>query len=864
MSELQRRSLYQPQSVSQGFNPSKAADITPSLRANQQRMLQEMDAFAKAEMDDLKVQQEQEKMKLLAETKEAEQLMGFSSTLFDAVVGIRKQQIKNKEAEIRTLYFEDQEKIAEGKLLARSVDQQMSAIHDGDLKAADKSVEISAPYETTERLRNLNGWDQYYYRVLAAKSAGENYAAWMDEQRNSRTDTITVGGVEIAINDPKDSVEDAAVRAYLKKEYNALPEVAAVGLPLLAEHASDAWRKHDVKSAAAFQKNYAIDKSIEHRAEAFNLYSTTFKSNDKAFPQLFQTLRQTVDKDGKRLGNAGAWKVIRKYFKDQEDRGIDIFDELEAAKATPIPGDKKGRTYGDLYAKTQWNSLEDELGDERRTNFRNSQTDAKQKLHEYQQTVIDKLNAQEEPVTTAQLDDAIKGYDDLAARLNVYGEKPSALENYRGSATIEAVQLKEKQQRYEFLQERGMLDPSVILREPLEIQQRFLSVAQQQANERKIVSGPGDKAIKGYIAGKAEVSVMPDGSMKGITALVVADAQAIVNKRAREIFAINPDAGFQAAWDNAFVEWREGFDASVQSGTGKYAVVNGVWKEFLPKVQTVSNSLQRTDERIETISGLFEAIGTSALSSPGLFGDEQFFKQLEVGYGKPGWVMPPTIAWGARTLNVSPFQIINEQRKALGMTELPEYRNLIFNDNHPPEYRRFINDLVEGKATENQVFRYTETPAPVRQSLAQAIPENRIGRITRAFIGQESGGDQYAVNSLTEASGLGQLMKANIGPWTKQYLGREMSYSEFMNNKAAQITLLNRRFAEQYAKHSAPGRSEEEVVRRMAAVHYGGDGAVEHWNNPRYHDRNGPYNPGYEPNMAEYTASVWARISGQK
>lgn len=863
MSELQRRSFYQPQSVSQGFNPTKAPDMTPSLRANQQRMLQEMDAFAKADMQDLQMQQEQEKMKLLAETKEAEQLMGFSSKLFDAVVGIRKQQIKDKEAEIRTLYFEDQEKVAAAKLLARNVDQQMSAIHDGDLAAADASAQVAAPYETTERIRNLNGWDEYYYRVLAAKSSGENYAAWMDEQRTTRTDKITVGGVEIAINDPKDSVEDAAVRAALRKEYNALPENLAIGVPLLAEHAYDKWRQHDIKSAAAFQKNYAIDKSIEHRAEAFNLYSATYKTNPKAFPQLFQTLRTTVDKDGNRLGNHGAWKVIRKYFKDQEDRGIDITDELEAAKNTPIPGDKKGRTYGELYAKNQWNSLEDELGDERRTNFKNQQTDAKNKLYEYQQDVIEKLQ-QQETVTTSQLDEAIKGYNDLAARMKVYGEKPTALINFRGEATVEAQQKKEKIKQYNFLRERGMLDPNVIAREGLDIQKEFLTVAQQQAKDRELVTKPGDKAVKEYIAGKAEITVMPDGSMKGIASLVIADAQAVVNKRAREIFSINPDAGFQNAWNSAFVEWKEGFDAGVLTKGNKYYIENGKFAEFLPSVTTVSNSLRRTDERIETISGTFEALGTSALSSPGLFGDEQFFKRLEVGYGKPGWTMPPIIAWGAKTFNISPFQIINEQRKALGMIELPEYRNLVFPDTLTPEYRRFVNDLVDGKASENQLFRYTETPAPVRPSLAQTIPENKTGRVTRAIIGQESSGNQFAVNKDTEASGLGQLMKANIGPWTKRYLGREMSYSEFMNNKAAQITLLNRRFAEQIAKHSAPGRSEEEVIRRVAAAHYGGEDNAHHWNNPRFHDRNGPYNPGYEPNMQEYTASVWARYSGKK
>ena len=58
MAELQRRSFYQPQSVSQGFNPTRAADMTPSLRANQQRMLQEQQAFQNAALADLKLQQQ--------------------------------------------------------------------------------------------------------------------------------------------------------------------------------------------------------------------------------------------------------------------------------------------------------------------------------------------------------------------------------------------------------------------------------------------------------------------------------------------------------------------------------------------------------------------------------------------------------------------------------------------------------------------------------------------------------------------------------------------------------------------------------------------------------------------------------------
>jgi len=401
MSELQRRSFYQPQSVSQGYNPTRAADMTPGLRANQQRMLQEQKMMNDASLSDLKRQQEQARLRQFAQSKEAEQLVGLSKTLFDTVLGIRKDQISNKEAEMRTLFLQDEEKRRQAALLSRQVDQQMSEVHQGNLDAADRSAEVDAPYSVTERLRNLNRWDEHHYRILAAKSAGENYASWADEQKNTRTDTFKVGNVEIQINDPQNDIEAAAVDAQLNKEYNQRPEVAAIGLPYLAEHAAPQWRKYEQKSLAAFQKQYAIDKSIDHRAEAFNLYSSTFRSNEKAFPQLFQTLRTTVDKDGKRLGNAGAWKVISKYFKDQEDRGVDIADELAAAMKTPIPGDKKGRTYGELYAKTQWNPLMEEMGDERRTNFRNQQTDAKQKYSEYQQEVITQLSQQEEPVTTA-------------------------------------------------------------------------------------------------------------------------------------------------------------------------------------------------------------------------------------------------------------------------------------------------------------------------------------------------------------------------------------------------------------------------------------------------------------------------------
>ena len=84
----------------------------------------------------------------------------------------------------------------------------------------------------------------------------------------------------------------------------------------------------------------------------------------------------------------------------------------------------------------------------------------------------------------------------------------------------------------------------------------------------------------------------------------------------------------------------------------------------------------------------------------------------------------------------------------------------------------------------------------------------------RAFISQESGGDHNAVNSRTGALGLVQVMPENVGSFTQRYLGRAMTYAEFKNNRAAQELLVERHF-ELLVKHSAPGRSEEETIRRM-------------------------------------------------
>ena len=179
-----------------------------------------------------------------------------------------------------------------------------------------------------------------------------------------------------------------------------------------------------------------------------------------------------------------------------------------------------------------------------------------------------------------------------------------------------------------------------------------------------------------------------------------------------------------------------------------------------------------------------------------------------------------------------------------------------------PDLKRFYNNYVEGASSRMQFSRFSGRPS-MRPMFASVGGNDQLSRLKRAFISQESGGDHNAVNSRTGALGLVQVMPENVGSFTQRYLGRAMTYAEFKNNRAAQELLAERHFEALLVKHSAPGRSEEETIRRIAAEHYGGPGAVEYWNSTGYHAAGSRYNPyGNEPNMAEYTMSVFRKYKG--
>jgi hypothetical protein len=98
---------------------------------------------------------------------------------------------------------------------------------------------------------------------------------------------------------------------------------------------------------------------------------------------------------------------------------------------------------------------------------------------------------------------------------------------------------------------------------------------------------------------------------------------------------------------------------------------------------------------------------------------------------------------------------------------------------------------------------------------------DQLSRLMRAIRSQESGNNYRAYNGMYGASGAYQILKSNFanpGGWDREALGRDVSYSEFMNSPAIQDAIAKYKLGQYLKQYGAAG---------AAVAWYGGPGAVK-------------------------------------
>lgn len=110
-----------------------------------------------------------------------------------------------------------------------------------------------------------------------------------------------------------------------------------------------------------------------------------------------------------------------------------------------------------------------------------------------------------------------------------------------------------------------------------------------------------------------------------------------------------------------------------------------------------------------------------------------------------------------------------------------------------------------------------------------------------AIVGQESGGNYRAVNRSSGALGKYQIMEANVGPWSREVLGRTVTPTEFLNTPALQDQIARGKLRQYYERYGARG---------AASAWYSG--------NPALHESTRPQPGG--PSIKGYVDAVIARM----
>tara|TARA_S200002703_G_scaffold20616_1_gene16925 strand:+ start:790 stop:3459 length:2670 start_codon:yes stop_codon:yes gene_type:complete len=274
MAEIQRRTLYQPQNVSQGFNPVKAADVTPFLRENERRRQGNQQQIDRAAARDLKTRQANLDLEAIEADRDLNALMAFAPTAEKLLQDWGKQQIAQKKADAVQWSASQQEERAKIVAQQNYLLQQLRADSISDEEYKLELAKLGVLPHQIDEANKFSSWDKYWRVYETVKNINEDqYDKSIREQFSSDAELINGKSWNSQDLDPDEYRYGLRLAENNFLAANNLDRDTTLGLELsVGQPIRD---KINTDYADTFQKNYYINESQKQaalkRSQAFEL-----------------------------------------------------------------------------------------------------------------------------------------------------------------------------------------------------------------------------------------------------------------------------------------------------------------------------------------------------------------------------------------------------------------------------------------------------------------------------------------------------------------------------------------------------------------------------------------------------------------
>jgi hypothetical protein len=671
------------------FNPASIPNPNAGLNAKLSTINESFDNMRTSGVDNIN-----------ARYKNLQELGKFSDTLGKTLQQGMEFYAKNAEEQALLDFTNDVSAREAAVARQNEVDLKVSEIDQAHEDTAAVAIKQGAPVEIVEKLKgaNLGGLRGYYYRRNAAKYYGEKYEDWVQNQLLTNKTDIEINGVVKPINDVTWGVpEYEYIKTKLKSQYLKETGLDQISQDLLAKYTLPALDKTDSKLLGIKRKSWGYQQSEITRNDALTDFYAT-----KDLGSLLKKLANTFDENGNAYGYAGAYKAAFTTLKDMFDVGMITDEEWQAIKQQKDP--VTGKTFYQA-RPLHFDKLEEERASENRKNFAEDEAEIELKFKQEEKAILEYFNTNQP--SQADVDAAEK---DLFRK---YGKTSSALSTMKSTYTVDAEQKKRLNDQFENLASQGLLMPEMVLRAPLDVQEKWLRIAQKQQEASDKTSGFKNelKAIENTVKTYPNVKVSPDGSTSGMATLVIGELQSKFKRKVAEY--VGAGSSSTQASQQALAETIQEFTSSP-----RYAL-NGVGEFANFKQSLFQGSVARSkflNNKLNNIRQTLQATGKLGLESPELILNKNELVALEKGYGEPGWSVPPVVQYWSGQLNVNPLEIINRQRKAVGMKELATPGSIeMVKGSISPGLQRLLNSFQSPN-------RSTRALSSMRQFDARSIP----------------------------------------------------------------------------------------------------------------------------------------------